>query len=78
MLPRTLYESLTKKTMATLSLKLMMIPFQTNKVQANNEYDLHHRLPFKKCFITKPGKDDKSYFRYFSLRKTFLSGNDML
>ena len=44
MLPRTLYESLTKKTMATLSLKLMMIPFQTNKVQANNEYDLHHRL----------------------------------
>ena len=58
--------------MATLSLKLMMIPFQTNKVQANNEYDFHHRL------ITKPGKDDKSYFRYFSLRKTFLSGNDML
>ena len=44
MLPRTLYESLTKKTMAALSLKLMMIPFQTNKVQANNEYDLHHRL----------------------------------
>ena len=68
MLPRTLYESITTKTMATLSFRLMMIPVQTNKVLAKSS---------RKMLFTKPGRDDKTYFRYFSFRKTFLSGNDM-